>query len=151
MIISKIRKVSLYYRDDIVFRIYVLKTGNKKAWREFCRIPANRKVSYKKLYKFYRSIRKFGQIKPIRAVIINNVVYPSSGATRLGCMISIGVNKVKIDKISSRTKQWKDTKTLRTHHFKGMKEQTLIEFKKFANSIGQSLSESEDYKTANGF
>ena len=51
------------YRDDILFRSYVLTHNDKKAWEWFSGLKANRKVNRKLLYKIHESIKKNGQKK----------------------------------------------------------------------------------------
>jgi len=133
--IAPISDFSFEYRDDILFRTWVLKTENKKAWKNFCNLPANRKVDYKKLFRFYKSLRDKGQKKSIPVVKIKNKLYFAGGATRMGCMLALGFKYIKIEERFLPNNKWNDIITLETHHFKKMNGNIIDQFKRFVNNI----------------
>lgn len=118
------------YRDDILFREYVLENNDKKAWKEFCRLPGNTKVSYKKLFKLYDLIKKDGQEVPIFITMKGDQVYPINGATRLGILRSLSVEHVKV-KIKKGKTRWNKSFNIDSHHFKGLSDSVMEKFIQF--------------------
>jgi len=124
------------FRDDIVFRAYVLQTNNKKAWKQFCALRGNRKVTVKKLYKMRDSLAEEGQKTAINVVKYQGKLYPADGATRLGCMLALGFKKVKATKNTITTsRKWNDPKNIDTRHFDGMSKEIISEFVEFRNRL----------------
>lgn len=124
-------KLCFDYREDILFREYVLRYNDKAAWREFCNLPSNRKAKYKKLFVFHKSIKKLGQKTPIFVLKKNSLVYPLNGATRLACLLALDKRTVKVTKKVKTTKKWNESFNLNTHHFRGMSAGVIDRFRVF--------------------
>jgi len=135
-----IKKIDLSYRDDIVFRYYILKTENKQAWKDFVGLRGNRKVSKSSIYKVHKSIGKIGQKVPIPVYKKEKVYYPLGGATRLGVLLALGTTKVKIQLGRRRLNKWNDRHNIDTRHFKGMDEMIIMNFKNFLNQFHSGLN-----------
>ncbi|KKN36888.1 hypothetical protein LCGC14_0768980 [marine sediment metagenome] len=135
----KINEMDFKFRTDIIFRMYVLFTNDKKSWKEFCSLKSNRKVRYSPLFKMRDSIRKKGQRTPIKAVIHKGQWYPGSGATRLSCLWALGKRKVKVKTFSSKCSlKWNDHKGLVSSHLR-LKESTIDKFLMFVRDNRQDL------------
>ena len=135
-----IKKIDLSYRDDIIFRYYVLKTNNKQAWKDFVKLTANKKVSKSSIYRMHKNIKKIGQKVPIPVYKRKGVYYPLGGATRLAALLALGKTKVKIHHRSKKINKWNDRQNIDTKHFKGMDEMTIMNFKNFLNQFHNRLS-----------
>ena len=125
------------YREDILFREYVLRHNDKKAWKEFCNLHSNRKVKYGKLFNFYKSIKAKGQKVAVFILLRDGNIYPLNGATRLGCLRATGKEHVKVKVITKEkmTRKWNHSFSLCSHHFTGLSPDTITKFKNFLADV----------------
>ena len=129
--ILNISDLSFRYREDILFRAYVLINDDRQAWKWYCNLHSNRKVSFNSLYKMHKSMKKHGQKTPVYVVQKNGNYYPADGATRLGSLVALGssVNAVKISRSTNR--KWREDMGVNTHHFNGIPDDRLFKLQAF--------------------
>jgi len=141
----KVKDLCLDYRDDIILMYYTLSTGDKKIYRKFCRLKANRKNIYDKLVRIYRSIKKVGQKTQIQVVRIGENLYPANGAHRIAALLTTGLEskiKTKIWK-TTQCKKWNERRTLKTHHFKGLSQELLTNFLIFRKQYYEKIKKKD--------
>ena len=103
------RKICLEYRLDIFFRTFVLVTHDKRAWKEFCMVPANHKVNRKEnrkeslpgcggLFQFEKSMRNHGQKRSVLLALCDEKLYPTEGATRISIALHLQL-PIKYDEV----------------------------------------------------
>jgi len=131
-----ITNICLDFRDDIFFRTFVLEENRWDAWQIFANLRANTKIKRKcmKHLNMYNSIRKKGQIKPVPVFVDKNKIYPLNGATRISCILALGIKDIKVIKyfdVIPKTYQKHFQKTrykITGRMFEGMPIDLLSEF-----------------------
>lgn len=91
------RKICLDHRLDVIFRVFVLTTNNKKAWEEFRSVPANHKVKRKKLFELEKSIETKGQKCAVPVVSCGEKFYLINGACRTSIVLHLNLPMIKVD------------------------------------------------------